>query len=195
MYTDDTRIPLRCHVSAHQHCGWGVSGTCGKVRMRAAAARRSEPAVLPRRGRSGLCWGEEPLAGALLAGDGMSSALNSSAVNRSHSREREKCGAWLCRRASDVASATRPYTGSCRRETRRMPNAMMWPWDLVHLTSEATWVRPTVLTPQKDQHESQQPYRLCRWQGNLLHRAALSMKQVNMNHVAFYHQPCDQHWG
>lgn len=70
--------------------------------------------MLPRRGRSGLRWGEGALPGALLAGEGMSSALNSSAVNRSHSREREKCGAWLCRRASEVASATRPCGGKLK---------------------------------------------------------------------------------
>ena len=143
--------------------------------------------MLPRRGRSGLCWGAGPLAGALLAGEGMSSALNSSAVNRSHSREREKCGAWLCRRASEVASATRPCAkklwGWASSHTESQDAAL----NLVHLTYEATGVRRDVPKgPQKEPHDFQQPCCLCRWQGRLLHMAALSKKQVSINHIALF---------
>lgn len=83
--------------------------------MREAAASNNDPAVAPRLGRSGLRWGDPPSAAAAAGGAlpegaaGMSSALNSRDVKSSHSREREKCGAWLCRRAREVASAIRPY--------------------------------------------------------------------------------------
>ena len=75
--------------------------------MRAAAARRRDPAAAPRLCRSGGRCGEAPPTAAF-EGEGMSSALNSREVNSSHSRDREKWGAWLCRLASEVASATRP---------------------------------------------------------------------------------------
>ena len=75
--------------------------------MRAAAARRRDPAVAPRLCRSGVRC-REAVSAAVLDGEGMSCALNSTEVNCSHSREREKWGAWLCRLASEVASATRP---------------------------------------------------------------------------------------
>ena len=77
--------------------------------MREAAARRRGPAESPRRRRSGLgCWGDQPGArGGPLEGEGTRSALNSREVNSSHSSERAKCGALLCRAASDTASATR----------------------------------------------------------------------------------------
>ena len=42
-----------------------------------------------------------------LEGDGTRSALNSRDVNSSHSSDRAKCGALLCRAARDTASATR----------------------------------------------------------------------------------------
>lgn len=77
--------------------------------MREAAAKRRGPAESPRRRRSGLgCWGDQPGDwGATLEGDGTRSALNSRDVNSSHSSDRAKWGALLCRAANDTASATR----------------------------------------------------------------------------------------
>ena len=83
--------------------------TCGKCLMREAAARRRGPAESPRRRRSGLgCWGDQPGEwGAAFEGEGTRSALNSRDVNSSHSSDRAKWGALLCRAANDTASATR----------------------------------------------------------------------------------------
>lgn len=88
--------------------------------MSEAAASRRGPAESPRRRRSGVgCWGDQPGGGgdqpgaggeAPFSGEGAKSALNSREVNSSHSNERAKCGALLCRAASETASATRSCT-------------------------------------------------------------------------------------
>ena len=155
---------------------------CGNWRMRPAAASSSGPATSARRRRAAAPaappWPPRPSG----AGGGAASALTSSAVNSSHSSERAKCGAWLCRRASVAASATRPcapLAGYCR--ARRTGLGIGCPTLWCHICR-------TLIDPVKAPASATRP--CARAIGHCHARGAMSVHTDPVRAPAFATRPC-----